>query len=225
MPTSQSYLDTLIANSTAAANAKKQALDTALERATTATFDEGGKPSYKKDDKGQTLYGTIDVDYLNRVRGLGAGAESSNMLRSGQYQRALAEGQAAYRAAVLGATEQTTTQKTNISNDLATEQAKYKAEYGTMPGTSSSSSSGSTSSSGKSGGPTTTPTVPAITQPPTVPTPAGSTPKYTTPRQMEEAQKKVTAKPVTVKPTPRPAPNTTVQKKPGTVTIRPGGRY
>lgn len=142
MPTTQTYYDQLILNSNAAAAAKKTALDQAYERMTTATFDDSGQISYKKDDKGNPLYGSMDVDYMNRARETGAGAESSGMLKSGQYTRSLAEGQAAYRSSVLGAKSETEAQKTQIDQELAQKQAEYKAMYGTVGGSSGGGSSG-----------------------------------------------------------------------------------
>jgi hypothetical protein len=151
MPTTQTYYDQLIINSNAAATAKKDALDKAYERMTTATFDDQGNVSYKKDAQGNPLYGSMDVDYMQKKREAGAGAESSGMLRSGQYARTLAEGQAAYRSGVLGAKESTTSQKTQVDLDTAQKQAEYKALYGNTSSGGGTGAGTKTEADGKTG--------------------------------------------------------------------------
>lgn len=244
MPTTQTYLEQLIANSNAAATAKKAALDQAYERMTTATFDESGNPTYKKDEKGNTLYGSMDVDYLNKVRQTGAGAESAGMLRSGQYARSLAEGQAAYRAGVIGAQSQTTAEKTAIDQETAQKQAEYKATYGSVGG---GGGGGGGTSTGSSTGGTTTGRNTGITTPPSMT--SGITPGATTTRTAPTtnltpqqqaglatrnkvaggfgatktpttaAAAKTPAQATGSKPVPAPKPVTT---KPGQRVIRPG---
>lgn len=244
MPTTQTYLEQLITNSNTAAAAKKAALDQAYERMTTATFDDSGQISYKKDDQGNPLYGSLDVDYMNRTRQAGAGAESSGMLRSGQYARSLAEGQAAYRSSILGAKSQTESQKTQIDQETAQKQAEYKAMYGTVGG----SSGGGTSGTGTSGGGssnnagtglpdiTTTPSMggTSTTKANTAPT-SNLTPSQqrglatrntvkggfgaTKSPQAAAGPAKSPTQVTTPKPTPQPKPVTT---RPGQRVIRPG---
>jgi hypothetical protein len=221
MPTTQTYYDQLIANSNAAATAKKDALDKAYERMTTATFDEQGNVSYKKDAQGNPLYGAMDVDYMKQKRQAGAGAESSGMLRSGQYARTLAEGQAAYRSGIIGARESTTAQKTQVDLDTAQKQAEYKALYGNASsggGTGTSTGAGTgTAAGGQTGmtgittvpgfGGTTTGTAPTSNLTPTqqqglarrntVPGGFGAT---KTPTQATSAKPITRPKPVTTKP-------------------------
>jgi hypothetical protein len=246
MPTTQTYYDQLIINSNAAAAAKKTALDQAYERMTTATFDDSGQISYKKDDKGNPLYGSIDVDYMNRTRQTGAGAESSGMLRSGQYTRSLAEGQAAYRSSVLGAKSETEAQKTQVDQETAQKQAEYKAMYGTVGGSSGGGSSGGGSSgSGSSAGTGAGAGLPPVTTAPgiggtsTTKTPTAPTTNLTPSQQKGLATRntvkggfgatkspqaaagpaKSPTQVTTPKPTPQPKPVTT---KPGQRVIRPG---
>lgn len=221
MPTTQTYYDQLITNSNAAATAKKDALDKAYERMTTATFDDQGNVSYKKDAQGNPLYGSMDVDYMQQKRQAGAGAESSGMLRSGQYARTLAEGQAAYRSGVIGAKESTTAQKTQVDLDTAQKQAEYKALYGNTSsggGTGTSTGAGTgTAAGGQTGmtgittvpgfGGTTTGTAPTSNLTPTqqqglarrntVPGGFGAT---KTPTQATSAKPITRPKPVTTKP-------------------------
>ena len=139
MGTTQSYYEQLKEKAEAAALAKKAALDAAYQRMTTATFDDKGTPTYKTDASGNPMYGTLDVDYLEKKRGMGAGAESAGMMRSGQYARGLAEGQAAYRSAVIGGKEKKTSEQTAIDNELALENAKNQAMYGDNKTSSGSS--------------------------------------------------------------------------------------
>lgn len=164
MPTTQSYYDTLVAQADAAATAKKDALQAAYERLTRATVDDKGNITYAKDTSGNPLYGTMDVDYMAKRRMASAGAEASGMMRSGQYARTLAEGQAAYRAGILGSLGETTGQKTQVDKDLALEKAKYQAMYGNVAAGSGSSGSGT----GGAGGTTTggTGSMSPITAPP-----------------------------------------------------------
>lgn len=244
MPTTQTYLEQLILNSNAAATAKKAALDQAMERMSTATFDEEGKTTYKTDDKGNPMYGSMDVDYLNRVRQTGAGAESSGMLRSGQYARSLAEGQAAYRSGVLGAKSQTTAEKTAVDQELAQKQAEYKATYGTSTGGGGggTSTGGGTSNSGTSTGSkdeiTAAPGIGSGAKTPTAPTtnltPSQQTGLATrntvkggfgatkTPDAMEATAPKTPTQATGTKPISRPKPVTT---KPGQRVITPRSPY
>lgn len=216
MPSTQSYYDSLIAQSNAAAKAKKDALQSAYERLTTAQTDEKGGITYKKDASGNPMYGSMDVDYMQKKRMAGAGAESAGMMKSGQYARTLAEGQAAYRAGILGAKSSTTEQQTQIDKDLAMEQAKYKAMYGD---TSTPGGGGATSTGGTATSPATSTPITAPPAPPVSGVRAGQSVLPTTGRggMGSPGTVKVTPKPV---PTPKP-----VTKKPGTVTIKPGGRY
>jgi hypothetical protein len=225
MPTTQTYYDQLIINSNAAATAKKDALDKAYERMTTATFDDQGNVSYKKDAQGNPLYGSMDVDYMQKKREAGAGAESSGMLRSGQYARTLAEGQAAYRSGVLGAKESTTSQKTQVDLDTAQKQAEYKALYGDTSsggGTGTSTGTGTGTSTGTGMGGVTTP--PAFsggsTAPTTNLTPSqqkGLATRNTVPGGFGATKTPTQA--TSTKPIARPKPVTT---KPGQRVMTPG---
>jgi hypothetical protein len=242
MPTTQTYYDQLILNSNAAAAAKKTALDQAYERMTTATVDDSGQISYKKDDKGNPLYGSLDIDYMNRARQTSAGAESSGMLKSGQYTRSLAEGQAAYRSGIIGAKSQTEAQKTLVDQETAQKQAEYKAMYGTVGG---SSGGGSSTSGGSKTDSTNKNDMPAITDKPSIgdtttkktnTTPSsnltpsqqrGLATRNTVPGgfgatkspQAAAGAAKTPTQATTPKPVSRPKPVTT---KPGQAVIRPG---
>jgi hypothetical protein len=225
MPTTQTYYDQLIANSNAAATAKKDALDKALERMTTATFDDQGNVSYKKDAQGNPLYGSMDVDYMQKKREAGAGAESSGMLRSGQYARTLAEGQAAYRSGIIGARESTTSQKTQVDLDTAQKQAEYKALYGNTSsggGTGTSTGTGTGTSTGTGMGGVTTP--PAFSGGSTTPTSnltpsqqKGLATRNTVPGGFGATKTPTQA--TSAKPIARPKPVTT---KPGQRVMTPG---
>lgn len=138
MPSTTDYYTQLKAQLEAAATAKKAALDLEYERATTATFDAQGNPTYKKDAAGNTQYGSVDVGYMNQQRSIKTGAEAGNMLRSGQTARDLLTSTAGYKAEVAGKAANVTAEKTAITNDTQTELAKYMAMYGTgSAGTSS----------------------------------------------------------------------------------------
>jgi hypothetical protein len=138
MPATTDYYTQLKAQLEAAATAKKAALDLEYERATTATFDAQGNPTYKKDAAGNTQYGSVDVGYMNQQRSIKTGAEAGNMLRSGQTARDLLTSTAGYKAEVAGKAANVTAEKTAITNDTQTELAKYMAMYGTgSTGTSS----------------------------------------------------------------------------------------
>jgi hypothetical protein len=131
MPSTTDYYTQLKAQLEASAAAKKAALDLEYERATTATFDAQGNPTYKKDAAGNTQYGSVDVGYMNQQRSIKTGAEAGNMLRSGQTARDLLTSTAGYKAEVAGKAANVTAEKTAITNDTQTELAKYMAMYGT----------------------------------------------------------------------------------------------
>jgi len=211
MATSSTYLDELITKSNAAAAAKKDALDRRLQLQTTAQVDEKGNITYAKDTSGQDLYGSMDVDYMRRKRGTEAGAEATGMLRSGQYARALAEGQAAYRADIIGAKEQTEAEKTLIGEELATEQAKYKAEYGGVGQGVGGGAGGGAKSKRKAAAPKTPgSSLQGITPMPTLPSSVSS--PYQTPRGFEESRRPTIS---------RPKP---VVRRPGQPVMIPGGK-
>ena len=130
MPSTTDYYNTLkLQLETAAAN-KKTALDLAYERATTAQFDAAGNMTRKKNTDGtDKAPGTLDVAFDEQQRQISGGAESSGMLKSGQFGRDLATSQAAYRTAVVGGLNETEAGKTQITNELGTELAKYSAMY------------------------------------------------------------------------------------------------
>jgi len=143
MPSTTDYYTQLKAQLEAAATAKKAALDLEYERATTATFDAQGNPTYKKDAAGNTQYGSVDVGYMNQQRSIKTGAEAGNMLRSGQTARDLLTSTAGYKAEVAGKAANVTAEKTAITNDTQTELAKYMAMYGTgSAGTSGAAGAG-----------------------------------------------------------------------------------
>lgn len=129
-----SYFDQLKAQLTEAATAKKAALDAAYDRATTAMFDAAGNASYKKDAAGKNMYGTRDVQYLEQKRNIGAGAEGSGTLRSGQNQRNLINAEAGYRSDLGALAANLTSQKGTIDTDTATKSAEYQAMYGSTGG-------------------------------------------------------------------------------------------
>jgi hypothetical protein len=142
MPSTTDYYTQLKAQLEASAAAKKAALDLEYERATTATFDAQGNPTYKKDAAGNTQYGSVDVGYMNQQRSIKTGAEAGNMLRSGQTARDLLTSTAGYKAEVAGKAANVTSEQTAITNDTQTELAKYMAMYGTgSAGTSSAATS------------------------------------------------------------------------------------
>ena len=130
MPSTTDYYNTLKTQLETAAANKKTALDLAYERATTAQFDAAGKMTRKKNADGtDKAPGTLDVAFDEQQRQLSGGAESSGMLKSGQFGRDLATSQAAYRTAVAGGLAETQAGKTQIENETATELAKYQAMY------------------------------------------------------------------------------------------------
>jgi hypothetical protein len=137
MPSTTDYYQALKTQLDTQAAAKKVALDLAYERMTSATFDDQGKMS-RKTGKAP---GTLDVQFDEQQRQLSGGAESSGMLKSGQFGRDLATSQAAYRTAVVGGAAETEAAKTGIENESSTELAKYKAMYGV--GTSTTGGNGS----------------------------------------------------------------------------------
>lgn len=188
-----SYYEQLKAQLEADAAAKKAALDAAYERATGAQFDTSGNLTYKTSASGMPEYGTLDVAYQEGQRNLGAGAEASGMLNSGQYARNLATSQAAYRSQILGLKSTTAEQKAQIDTGTAADLAKYGAMYntgGTTP-------SGTTPPGAK---PATAPTTPTGAKPITVvPPPTFSPGKPVAPKETLK-----TPKPK-IKPVPHPA--------------------
>jgi hypothetical protein len=131
MPSTVDYYNTLKTQLETQATNKKLALDAAYLRATTVQFDSQGNMTRKKDASGNDLGpGTLDVQYGEQQRQMSGGAESSGMLKSGQYGRELAASQAAYRTAVVGGANDTEAQKTAIENETGSELAKYNAMYG-----------------------------------------------------------------------------------------------
>lgn len=133
MPASVNYLTQLKNQLAASANAKRAAYDAALQRATTATFDDKGRATYKKDEAGNPIYGSLDVQYKNQKRNIETAGEASGTLRSGQQARNLAESFANYRQAITSAQEAATTGKNQTSLDQALQAAEYEAMYGAMP--------------------------------------------------------------------------------------------
>ena len=160
MPSTTDYYTQLKAQLEASAAAKKAALDLEYERATTATFDAQGNPTYKKDAAGNTQYGSVDVGYMNQQRSIKTGAEAGNMLRSGQTARDLLTSTAGYKAEVAGKAANVTAEKTAITNDTQTELAKYMAMYGT--GSAGAAGTSSTTPASTTAKPITEPTKPAI---------------------------------------------------------------
>jgi hypothetical protein len=150
MPSTTDYYTQLKAQLEAAATAKKAALDLEYERATTATFDAQGNPTYKKDAAGNTQYGSVDVGYMNQQRSIKTGAEAGNMLRSGQTARDLLTSTAGYKAEVAGKAANVTSEKTAITNETQTELAKYMAMYGT--GSAGTSGAGAGAGAGAAAG-------------------------------------------------------------------------
>lgn len=141
MPTTKTYLDNLKTQLKEASAAKRAAYESALARATTATFDPvTGKATYKTDEQGKPMYGTLDVRYMNRKRGAEVAGEQSGTLRSGQHARNLADELALYRGniAEAGAAKEEGITQTDL--DEAQKIAEYTATYG-QPKTSTSSSS------------------------------------------------------------------------------------
>lgn len=144
MPSTTDYYNTLKTQLELQATNKKAALDLAYERATTATFDAQGKMSQKEGK----APGTLDVQYAEQQRQLSGGAESSGMLKSGQYGRDLATSQAAYRTAVVSGAAETEAAKTAVADETASELAKYQAMY-TNPTTGNASTTIGNASSNK----------------------------------------------------------------------------
>lgn len=130
MPASVNYLTQLKNQLVASSNAKRAAYDAALQRATTATFDDKGRATYKKDEAANPMYGTLDVQYMNQKRGIETAGEASGTLRSGQQARNLAEAFANYRQATAAAQEAATSGKNQTSLDQALQAAEYEAMYG-----------------------------------------------------------------------------------------------
>lgn len=209
MPVSQTYYDYLVKQTEDAAKAKKEAYDNALAAYSTAVFnadgsatnDENGNMTYKKDAKGNNLYGSADAKYLENVRQTKGSAEGAGMLRSGQTARSLASQQALYRADLMGQYAATQQQKTAVDSGLATDLAKLEAEYKPV-GSGSGSKPSNTSNASKPG------TNNSITPPPAAPTRTDVT-SAAKARAFEEANK----------PKPKPKP---VTKKPGTAVLTPG---
>lgn len=130
MATTLSYYEELKAKYDADALAKKQALDEALVRASTAEFDEQGNiTGYGYG--GGTGPGALDVQQMETERMTKGAAEGAGMLRSGQLARDLATSQAEYRARVIGARESTEAQKRGIESEQQTNIAEAKAMYET----------------------------------------------------------------------------------------------
>jgi|688.fasta_scaffold08354_4 hypothetical protein len=152
-----SYFETLKTQLTEAATAKKAALDAAYDRATTATFDASGKPTYKKDAAGNNIYGTRDVQHLENVRNIGVGAEASGTLRSGQNQRNLINNEADYRADVLAASTKLTADKNLVDTETGTKTAEYQALYGDKAGAGSGAVAGPAAGSAAGLAPATAP--------------------------------------------------------------------
>lgn len=160
MPSTVDYYNTLKTQLEAQATNKKLALDAAYLRATTVQFDSQGNMTRKKNASGQDLGpGTLDVQYDEQQRQMSGGAESSGMLKSGQYGRELAASQAAYRTAVVGGAADTEAQKTAIENETGSELAKYQAMYGNVATAAPTTGGGTTK-------PKTVPKSTTITAPP-----------------------------------------------------------
>jgi hypothetical protein len=161
MPSTTDYYNTLKTQLETQANNKKAALDLAYERATTVQFDAQGNMTRKKDATGKEKGpGTLDVQYAEQQRQMSGGAESSGMLKSGQFARDLATTQAGYRNAVVTGAAETEAAKTAIADETASELAKYEATYGTSATTGGGGTGGSTPSTSS------TPQTPSITAPP-----------------------------------------------------------
>jgi hypothetical protein len=176
MPSTTDYYNTLKLQLENQAANKKLALDLAYERATTVEFDSSGNMTRKKDATGKEKGpGTLDVQYAEQQRQMSGGAESSGMLKSGQFARDLATTQAGYRSAVVAGAAETTAAKTAIEDETTTELAKYKAMYGT-PAATGSGTGGSTPSTPL------TPADPAIAPPPGFKLPPSAQLKQTTSR-------------------------------------------
>lgn len=165
MPATTDYLATLKEQLSLASQQKKEALQRQYDRATAAMFDANtGALSYRTDDSGRPLYGTLDVDYQEQQRGINTRAEGAGMLRSGQRARDLATSEAAYRTAVTGLAEDLTAGKSQIDTEELMQRAEYEAMYG-KPASSKKSSSSSTSP--KPPKPPKPPTPPKPPKPPT----------------------------------------------------------
>ena len=159
MGTTTDYLANLKVKLDADAAAKKAAYDAALARATQVSFDAQGRPTYAKNEQGQEKYGTLDLGYMNQERTIGAGAEASGMIRSGQTARQYASNLAGDKADVLAAQNTATAGKSEIDAATALETAKYEAMYG-APGSAATGGSAATT-------PAATPTsAPSITAAP-----------------------------------------------------------
>jgi hypothetical protein len=131
MPSTAEYYNELKTKLGTVATNKKDALQLAYDRATSVEFDSNGVMTRKKNADGTTKGpGTLDVQYAEQQRQMSGGAESSGMLKSGQYGRDLATSQAAYRTAVVQGAEDTVKGKDAIDNETAAQLAEYKAMYG-----------------------------------------------------------------------------------------------
>ncbi|CAB4182875.1 hypothetical protein UFOVP1083_23 [uncultured Caudovirales phage] len=145
MPSTTDYYNTLKLQLETQATNKKAALDLAYERATSVKFDAQGNMTRQTDATGKEKGpGTLDIQYAEQQRQMSGGAESSGMLKSGQYGRDLATTQAAYRTAVVQGAADTEAQKTAISDETASELAKYQAMYGTTDATTGGGTGGGT---------------------------------------------------------------------------------
>lgn len=176
MATTRSYYDELKAKYDAAALAKKQAMDEALVRASTAQFDDKGNiTGYNYG--GGTGPGSLDVQQMETERLTKGAAEGAGMLRSGQLARDLATSQAEYRSRVIGMREGVEADKRTVEAEQQTNIAEAKAMYDT-PKPATSSATGQTPSR-------TTPPASQqrITPPPSFTPPGTNTPKTNTPRR------------------------------------------
>jgi len=153
MGTTTEYLASLKDRLDADAKAKREAYQLAYDRATQASFDAEGKPTYKKDESGQNKYGTLDINYMNQERNIGAGAEASGMMRSGQTARQYATNLAGYKADVLAAGDIRNEGLSAIESNTLLEKAKYDAMYGTT-----GSGAGTTATQTPASTPASTPT-------------------------------------------------------------------
>jgi hypothetical protein len=188
MPSTTDYYNTLKTQLETQATNKKAALDLAYERATTVQFDAQGNMTRKKDATGKEKGpGTLDVQYAEQQRQMSGGAESSGMLKSGQFARDLATTQAGYRNAVVTGAAETEAAKTAISDETASELAKYQATYGT-PATTGGGTGGGTPPTSS------TPQTPPITAPPEFKPPSNP--------QLKQVTSRVTKKPAVVAKTP-----------------------
>jgi hypothetical protein len=148
MPLSNEYYDNLKLTLETAANSKRDAIDAARLRASSAEFDSSGNVTGYKNN----TPGSLDVQQQQQTRNLGIQNESSGTLRSGQYARELAGSQAAYRTQITDIDAQATAEKTQITNETMAELAKYKAMYGSGTTGGGGSTTGGTTGGGGAGG-------------------------------------------------------------------------